>query len=375
VLFKDVIGQYDVKKVMAANIKSGRVSHAQLFAGNKGSGGLPLAVAYARYVLCSDRQEQDACGLCPSCLKINNLSHPDLHFSFPYPLKESNSTSNSFLSEWRTQFLTEPYFDMTHWQQRLDEGTKKPIIPVAEGESIMHKMSLKSYEGGFKILIIWLPELMNVATANKLLKLLEEPPPKTLFIMVSNELDNLLTTIISRVQILKLESLNQQQISDYLVEKYGASVDVADEIANLSERDLNEAIHLFNNSEGGGVMITHFIEWMRLCYQRDAVRAVEWVDKITKDMGREDQKNFLRYCLHMFRQCIVGNYTKGELMVLTKEQRDFLVKFAPFINAQNIIPLYEALEESIYFIDRNGSSKLVLLDVTLKVFAQIKKVT
>jgi DNA polymerase III subunit delta' len=374
-LFKEVIGQDMVKEVMASNIKSGRVSHAQLFAGNKGAGGVPLAVAYARYVLCVNRQEQDACGTCPSCLKINNLSHPDLHFSFPYPLIESNITSDTFLTEWRTQFLSEPYFDMTHWLQRLDEGTKKPIIPVAEGESIMHKMSLKSYEGGYKILILWLPELMNVATANKLLKLFEEPPPKTLFLLVSNEIDNLLTTIVSRVQILKLDALSNQQIANYLISKYGASKDVAEEMANLSERDLNEAIHLFSNSEGGGIMIAHFIEWMRLCYQRDAVRAVEWVDKITKEMGREDQKNFLRYCLHMFRQCIVGNYTQGELMILTKEQREFIVKFAPFINANNIVPLFESLEESIYFIDRNGSSKLVLLDVTLKVFAQIKKVT
>jgi DNA polymerase-3 subunit delta' len=374
-LFSEVIGQDEVKNVMASNVKIGRISHAQLFVGNKGAGGLPLAIAYARYVLCGNRLEHDACGTCPSCLKINNLSHPDLHFSFPFPLTENKVTSDTFLSEWRTQLLTEPYFDLTHWQKRLDAGAKKPIIPVAEGESIIHKMSLKSYEGGYKILIIWLPELMNVSTSNKLLKLLEEPPPNTLFLMVSHELDNLLTTIVSRVQIFKLAALSQTQIAQYLSSKYNAVSDVAEEIAHLSEGDLNEAIHLFEDSEGGGVMITHFIEWMRLCYQRDAVKAVEWVDKITKDLGREDQKNFLRYCLHMFRQCIVGNYTNGELVILTNEQRDFLVKFAPYINATNILPLVEAIEESIYFIDRNGSSKLVLLDVTLKVFAQIKKVT
>ncbi len=374
-LFKEVIGQDEVKKSLITNVKKGRISHAQLFVCGRGDGGIPLAIAYAQYILCENRGDEDACGVCPSCLKIKHLSHPDLHFSFPFILSEPKVNSDRFLPDWRVQILKEPYFDIDIWNEAMDAGTKKPIINVEEAINITHKIGLKSFEGGYKILILWMPELMNVQTANKLLKLLEEPPVKTLFLFVTHSQEQLLTTIQSRMQVVKLSMLSIDDICNYLVQTYSIEQDVAHELALLSERDLTYALQLYRNNEGGGVMINTFIEWMRLCYKRDAVEAVNWVDKICKELSREEQKNFLLYCLQMFRQCIIGHYSKGDLIMSTKEQKAFLAKFAPFINAQNIVPLHECIEEAFYHLDRNGNNKLIFLDVTLKVFAQIKKVT
>jgi len=367
VLFKEVIGQEEVKKSLITNVKKGRISHAQLFVSGKGTGGIPMAIAYAQYILCENRSDNDSCGECPSCKKIKQLSHPDVHFSYPFILSESKVNSDRFISDWRIQVLKEPYFDIDVWNEAMDAGTKKPIINVEEAINISNKIGLKSFEGGYKILILWMPEMMNPQTANKLLKLLEEPPEKTLFIFVTHSQEQLLTTIQSRMQVVKLKSLSVNEVCDYLINNYQVQEEVAHELALLSELDVTTALQLLKNNEGGGVMINTFIEWMRLSYKRDAVEAVDWVDKITKEFGREEQKNFLLYCLQMFRQCIIGHYSK--------EQKAFLTKFAPFINAQNIVPLHESLEEAIYHLDRNGNSKLVLLDVTLKVFAQIKKVT
>jgi DNA polymerase III subunit delta' len=375
VLFKEVIGQEEVKKSLITNVKKGRISHAQLFVSGKGTGGIPLAIAYAQYILCENRSDNDSCGECPSCKKIKQLSHPDVHFSYPFILSEPKVNSDRFISDWRIQVLKEPYFDLDVWNEAMDAGTKKPIINVEEAINISHKIGLKSFEGGYKILILWMPEMMNPQTANKLLKLLEEPPDKTIFIFVSHNQEQLLTTIQSRMQVVKLQSLSVNEVCDYLIQNYQVQEEVAHELALLSELDVTMALQLLKNNEGGGVMINTFIEWMRLCYKRDAVEAVDWVDKIAKEFGREEQKNFLLYCLQMFRQCIIGHYSKGDLIMSTKEQKAFLTKFAPFINAQNIVPLHESLEEAIYHLDRNGNSKLVLLDVTLKVFAQIKKVT
>ncbi len=372
-LFKDVIGRSELKEHLRHTVQNKRISHAQMFLGKEGNGGIPMALAYARYILCENRTEADACGTCRNCIRMDKLEHPDVHFSFPVQLVSKKvDCSDDVVNSWREMILENPYFSTGDWYDKQLGNKKQGTIGTKEAESIVKKLSLKSFEGNYKILIMWLPELMNISASNKLLKIIEEPPAKTLFLLVSENSDRIITTILSRTQLVKVLPAKEDEIAQYLADRYEISIEEATNFAHLAERNVAEAIHLIKHSESSSFNIENFVQWMRICYKRDVAETINWVDGIAK-AGREDQKSFLKYCLQMFRNAIVGHYTGGETVTLTAEQSAFLKKFAPFINHNNIVPLSEAIEEAHYHIERNANPKIMFLDVSLKIFLQLKK--
>ena len=372
-LFKDVIGREELKGHLRHTVQTKRISHAQMFLGKEGSGGLSMALAYARYILCENKTDEDACGTCRNCVRMSKLEHPDVHFSYPVQLVSKKvDCSDDVLDKWRELILENPYFSTDDWYDKQLGNNKQGTIGTKEAESIVKKLSLKSFEGGYKILIMWLPELMNISASNKLLKIIEEPPANTLFILVSENADRIISTILSRTQLVKILPAKEDEIAQYLSDQYELSFEEAKNYAHLAERNVAEAVHLIKHSSSSNFNIENFVHWMRLCYKRDVPETIDWVDKIAK-AGREDQKSFLRFCLQMFRNAIVGHYTGGETVTLTSEQSAFLKKFAPFINHNNIVPMSEAIEEAHYHIERNANPRILFLDVSLKIFLQLKK--
>ena len=372
-LFKDVIGRQDLKEHLMQTIQKKRISHAQLFVGNEGSGNLPMALAYVSYLFCENKTETDACGTCRNCTRMNKLEHPDVHFSFPIQLKGSDVfLSDHMIAEWRKINQENPYFGLNDWYQAGEGSNKQGNISVKEADSVSQKLALKSFEGGYKVLIMWLPELMKAPASNKLLKIIEEPPPKTLFLLVSESTDNIISTILSRTQIVKVLPPKEAEISKYLIDNHQLEKEQADNFAHLSDRNVAQALHLMKNLGSASFNIDNFVQWMRMCYKRDVPTTIDWVDSIAKS-NREEQKSFLRFCLQMFRQSIVGHYTNGDTVVLTAEQAKFLSKFAPFINHNNIVLLSEAIDEAHYHIERNANPKILFMDLSLKIFLQLKK--
>ena len=372
--FKNVIAHEAEIKHLIHTVQENRISHAQMFLGSSGSGSLPLAIAYAQYILCQNQQENDSCGECASCAKIQKHNHPDLHFSFPVQLSREKhvDSSDNVLGEWREILDENPYFGLDDWNVKLGNENKQGLIGVKESQNIVSKISLKSFEGGYKILIMWLPELMNGPASNKLLKFIEEPPDKTVFLLVAEDQEQIITTIRSRTQIVKLPRLKEKEIATYLEIEKGIPEKDSIIIAHLAEGDVGKAIHLISEQTEANFNFENFVNWMRLCYQRNIAKSIDWVDLIAAS-GRENQKSFLFFCLNMFRQCIIGHYTGSELVVLTDEQNAFLSKFSPFINSKNIVGLTEAFNEAYYHIERNANAKILFLDLSIKTFSLLQK--
>lgn len=367
-LFRDVIGHDNIKARLIQSAQENRISHAQLFHGPHGSGNFGLALAFARYLSCPNRTDTDSCGMCPTCKKFNSLQHPDLHFSFPHLSRKNNKTATSedYLEEWRRMVTEFGYFDFGHWQQQLNSENKQLTIGVAEAEKIVHKFSLTSYEGGFKFLILWMPELMNIACANKLLKTIEEPPPNSLFLLVSHQPEQVISTILSRTQMTKVPALSDEAMASAVITHLGvAKPEMAEEIANVSDGNYFKAYTLAKRSSENP-MSERFMDWMRKCYQLDVAQLVTFSDALHSD-GRETIKEFLEYALHMVRQCIVMNYAGDQLSRFTRAERAFAQRFAPFINDKNVIELTGQIERAHYDVGRNTYAKLTLLDLSLQV--------
>jgi len=372
--FKNIIAHEAEKKHLIHTVQENRISHAQMFLGPSGSGTVPMAIAYAQYILCQNKQENDSCGACASCAKIQKHNHPDLHFSFPIHLSKEKHVyiSDNVLGVWREILDENPYFGIEDWNLKLGNENKQGVIGKEESQKIISKLSLKSFEGGYKILIMWLPELMNGQASNKLLKFIEEPPHKTVFLLVAEDQEQIIATIRSRTQIVKLPRLKEKAIASYLETEKEISANDSVIIAHLAEGDVGKAIHLITEQTEANFNFENFVNWMRLCYQRNIAKSIDWVDLIAV-VGRENQKSFLKFCLNMFRQCIVGHYAGNELVVLTDEQNTFLSKFSPFINSKNIVGLTEAFNEAYYHIERNASAKILFLDLSLKTFSLLQK--
>lgn len=369
-LFSEVIGQQAVKNRLIRSVNENRVSHAQLFLGIEGNGSLSLAVAYAQFILCTNKNENDSCGTCPSCQKVSKLTHPDLHFSFPVVAAEADE-SVDVVKQFRTCFLENPYMDLKHWTEFHAEENKSPIIATKEAGSILNRLSLKSFEGGYKIMVIWLAEYMNASTANKLLKILEEPPEFTVFILVCENSEGLLPTILSRTQLIKIPRLKVEDIHHYLTNQLGTNADVATTVASVSEGNAWEARRLLNQNQDEFGNLAQFRRWMQICYKNNVIEMLEWVDEISK-AGRENQKSFLLYGLQIYRQCIMLHYSKGELVNLIGEEREFMQKFSPFIMGLNISQLNEEFSKAHYHIERNGSSKLIFFNLSMKLMRLLK---
>ncbi len=368
--FSEIVGQDSVVQKLTGSVNGGRISHAQLFYAKEGAGALSLALAYIQFIACENKTENDSCGQCNSCKKISNYSHPDLHFAFPIISGAKIIDSDSFIAEWRELIHETPYFGFNDWKEKIGAEKKQLNIPVKESDRISKKLSLKSYEGGYKFMVIWLAEYMKAPTANKLLKLIEEPPKKTLIILVTNNFENIISTILSRTQLVKLNIPKDEEVASFLVRNYTVSQESAADAARLADGDVAHAIHLAKNENPDANNLEIFTNLMRFAYKKDIVGAINWSDKL-HTLGREDLKQFLTYSMHMVRQCIIGNYAGVEVRKLNDSENVFAAKFAPYINHSNVIQVYEELSRAESDISRNGYAKIILLDMGIALFRLI----
>lgn len=365
--FKDIIGQEEAKERLIQNVKEGKIAHAQLFCGGEGIGKLPLAIAYARYLSCQNPNDEDACGKCPNCVKFDKLAHPDLHFVFPVVKKKSSkeTVSDDYLPEWRELLKGTPYFNLPMWLQAMGTENQQALIYVKESDEIIRKLSLKSSQGGYKIMIIWMPEKMNTECSNKLLKLLEEPPAQTLFLLVSEEPDALLTTIQSRTQRIQLHGIREEAIATQLVQRYGVQQEDAVHIAHLSAGNFLKALEAIHLNEDSKQFFELFVNLMRLAYQRKIREMKQWSETLAA-MGREKQKNFLNYSQQMLRENFIYNFRDSSLVYMNAEERNFSSRFAPFVNEKNVIGIMNELSEAQRHIEQNVNAKMVFFDFALK---------
>lgn len=365
--FKDIIGQETVKQRLRLEVREGRVPHAQLFAGPEGTGALPLAIAYARFLLCTRRGEEDACGTCPSCVKLNKLAHPDLHFVFPVVKRKGggDTVSDDYIREWRELAISTSYFGMNHWLDAMGAENQQAQIFVKESDELVRKLSLKSSEGGYKVVIIWLPEKMKVECANKLLKLLEEPPAQTVFLLVSEEPDRILPTILSRTQRINVPRLEDAEIAEALKVRFGLQDTDAAETARLAEGSYLQALEIIHLSEDTQLFFGLFVSLMRLAYQRKVKEMREWSDTVAA-MGRERQKDFLTYCQRIVRESFVSNFHRKEMNYMNREEENFTIRFAPFINERNVMGITDELAEAQTHIEQNVNPRMVFFDFALK---------
>lgn len=372
-LFKDVLGLEHIKKHLVTTADSGRVAHAQLFIGPEGSGTLPMAIAYAQYLLCANKGGENE-GENPVCnAKCSSLTHPDLHFAFPVSNSDkvkSHAVSDHYIQDWR-QFVNEqPYGNLFDWYRLIGIEKKQGQIGVDEAQDVVKKLSLKSYEGGFKILVIWMAEKMNISAANKLLKLIEEPPEKTVLILIAEEEEQIINTILSRCQILHFPPLAQSDISAELI-KRGAGENEGVSIAHEAHGNFNKALDLLNKDSEDLVFERWFVQWVRSAFKAKGNKAaiqelILWSDEVAKT-GREVQKQFLSYCLTMMRQALLLNYKANSLVYAKMHLEGFdLNKFAPFVHENNILDIVEELEKAIFHVERNGNSKIIFTDLSIK---------
>lgn len=381
-LFKDIIGQEATKEQLRRSVREGRIPHAQLFTGISGIGKLQLALAYAQYLNCPNRTDTDSCGVCPTCLQWEKLQHPDLHFVFP--IVGSDETCDSFLESWREIILTKHYFDLEDWHKALGVETKQSMIYEKESGEILRKLSLKPYGNGYKVMIIWQPEKMNTTTANKLLKLLEEPPAQTVFLLVSEHPEQLLATIQSRVQTIRVPRLETETIAEILCRK-GIESEKAHDIARIANGSYLAALKKADETEENQQELRDFKALFRNAYtvgvMRDAKKKYEslkqlrqWsLDMADSKVGREKQKHFLQYAQQQVRENYIRNIGQPELNYQMSAERDFSVKFAPFIHSGNVEAIMNQLDLAERQIEQNGNAKVIFFDLCLQMIVLIKR--
>jgi len=370
--FSDVVGHYKIKQLLVDEAQHNRISHAQMFLGPSGIGKLPLAIAFSQYLLCDNPSKLDSCGTCPSCTKVQHNVHPDLHFVFPVVNSKGVKSADDRRKDWNKFLEQNTYFDLTDWLQFTDEMGKSPQIGVEESRHILQKLSLKSFSDKYKIMILWLPEKMNIAAANKLLKVLEEPPEQTLFFLICDSVESILPTIISRTQIIKFQSLVNDEIINYLKTYYQIDDANAQTISNLSQGSLVEAIKMIKGDKAQHIYFELFVSLMRAAYTIDALKLIEVAESLAAQ-DKENQKNFLLYGLHIFRESLMTNYLAEDSKNLRIEEINFLQKFARFINNQNVTLLTNEFNQSYYHLERNANPKILFTDLVIKLTKMIKK--
>lgn len=372
--FKEVIGQNSIKQRLIQSVNEQRVSHAQLFAGPAGSGKLALAIAYAQYVACTNRQPNDSCGECPSCKKFKKLIHPDLHFVFPVikTPKFKEPVSDNFLDDWRMMIARNPYFNVDQWFGQIGVENAQGLIYSHQSEEIIRKLNLKSYESEYKVMIIWLPEKMHVACANKLLKMIEEPPAKTLFVLITENEEDIISTIRSRCQMITVPPIDPASVEAALSampESVGHDIR---NVVHLAKGNFNKALDLFQPDEQTLFNLERFKELMRYSYGRKFLDLFKWADQVA-GIGREKQKSLLNYFLDILRENFVYNLKNPNLTFMNTSEEEFSKRFSPFINERNILELTEVFELAFAHIGMNGNPRIVFTDVAFKITKLIRK--
>ena len=379
--FSEILGQEHIKSHLTKSADLGRIPHAQLFVGPEGSGTLPMAIAYAQYILCSNANGENG-GQNESCnIKFDKLSHPDLHFVYPTVSTEDVKTkpkSIDFIGDWRNFVSHNPYGSLFDWYTVLGVNNKQGEIRVDDAQEILKSLALKSYEGGYKIMIVWMADKMNIAASNKLLKLLEEPPEKTIFILISEQEEDIIQTIRSRCQVLHFGGLPERSIAEALVANKQIEPQQAAIIAHQAQGNYNKALHLAQNEEDEHPFDEWFVTWVRAAFQAKGNASaiqdlIQWSEQIA-GLGRETQKKFLEFCIEMFRQALLLNYESPSLVYLKPKVEKFkLANFAPFVTGNNIHDIFKELSDAMYHIERNGNAKIILTDLSIKLTRLIHK--
>ncbi len=363
--FHQIPGQEEVKRSLVKSVKEGRISHAQMFLGPEGSGKLALALAYSQYISCTDRQENESCGKCPSCIKYHKFVHPDLHFLYPTMASANESMTDKFLGAWREELNENVFMDQNHWYGKIGLETKQGIISARDSDQVILKLSLKSYESEYKVIIIWLPEKMNATAANKLLKIIEEPPAGTIFILVTESADELLATIRSRTQMIKVPRLKDEEIAEALV-KLGVNNELIPDAVHVANGNFNKALTATRSDEQNKYNFEKFVSLMRLCFKREYKEILDLTNELGS-RGRENQKLFLTNSSRLIRENFMVNLKRNELTHMTAYEKDFSIKFSAFINMKNAPRLYEEFNMAYNHIAANGFAKIVLFDLSLKI--------
>lgn len=366
--FADLPINDEIKKQLIEAAKAGRIPHAQLFLGDEGMGGLSLALAYAQFINCENPRSDDSCGQCKSCKKFEHLTHPDLHFVFPVikAPKISKPFSSDFLNQWREFVLSSKFHSLNDWLSKLGASDAQPSIYAHEAEQIVQTLSYKTFEGKYKIMIIWLPEMMNISAANKILKILEEPPQNTVFLLVSHNSENILPTILSRTQIIKLKPLDKENLYRALREEFPDidekliqnAISVADGNFITAKNYILKTI----NTTGKDINFDLFVRFMRIAYAANALDMINLAEEIA-NLGKEQQKNFLQYSLNLLRNSLITKFSLDTISGLTEDERNFISKFNKFINHNNLEKFNFEFSKAIDDIERNAYSRIVFLDL------------
>ena len=372
--FSEVAGHAGLKQQLVQSVAEERVPHAQLFHGPQGSGSLALALAYATYLSCQESRDGDSCGRCPSCLKYDRLVHPDLHFVFPVFTTRSvkkDPVSDDFIAEWRSALLESPYMTPHQWYNYIGMENKQGSIIKRESEEIMKKLHLKSYESDFKVMIIWMPEKMNLTASNKLLKLIEEPPPMTIFLLVPEDTGPMLPTILSRTQLIRVPRIGEEDLLKALKEKHSVAEEILQGAVKIAEGNYVKAEEYLLTSEESAYQLELFIRIMRLSYSREFQQIFDWVEELS-GLGRERQKSFLAYAMRMIRENYLLNKEQKGLVRMTSNESDFSKKFFPYINDRNVPDMVQELNEASIHIEANAYARIVFLDFALKLVKLIR---
>jgi len=373
--FRQVVGQQEIKERLIKSVKEGRISHAQLFLGPEGSGNMAMAIAYAQYICCENRNDNDSCGTCPSCRKYEKLEHPDLHFVYPVATTKAvtkDPISDDFIKLWREIVLQNSYLSETMWYDQIGMENKQGQIGKSESEIIIRKLSMKSYEADYKVMIIWLPEKMNITCANKLLKMIEEPPAKTLFFLVAQNSELIIQTILSRTQLVKFPKIDSESMAEGVKLHYNLNDGDVEDVIHLANGSFLRASQIIGEDEDNRFNYEQFVALMRLSYSRKIIDLIRWAEKMAT-IGREKQKNFLSYALRLVRENFVMNYQHPEMIFMTRQENQFSEKFSPFIQEWNIHAITEELNKAYMHVERNGNGKVILLDFALKLVKLIRK--
>ncbi len=377
--FKDIIGQQQVKARLLATVRENRIAHTQLFLGPEGSGALALALAYAQYINCTNKQGDDSCGVCPSCVKYQKFAHPDLHFIFPTAINgrvKKNPQASLFYDEWH-EFLTEHngYITQGAWYEKLGIGNKQGTIYARDANEMIKLLNYKTYESPYKVVLLFQAERLHPAASNKLLKSLEEPPPNTLILLVAERYELIIPTVRSRAQLVKIPPIDSENIQTALLEKFPETLDAgkASTLAALSYGSWNKAVDLMNDSEDSAYNFIKFREWMRLCFRGTDYLAINDLVQELARLGREKQKKFLSYGLQVIHQSLFVNEKLTGKVAAKPDEKEYLQKFAPYVNPANRQEMYELLNEAIYHVERNAHPGILFADLSFRMADLMQK--
>ncbi len=372
--FSDISGYESLKAQLIQSVVSDQIAHAQLFLGPQGGPNLALALAFSTFINCQNRTPEDSCGECDACRKNAKLVHPDVHFAFPVSatkkIKAKDVISIKFLSEWRNFVIQDPYNTAGGWNSYFGGENKQLNISRQESREIIKNLSLKPFEGLYKIMIIWLPEYMHPAAANALLKILEEPPRNTLFLLVSNDESKLLSTILSRTQIVHIRPFSDKEIKELLINQHFIEEDKAGQIAHLVDGNINEALRLAREVEDDSHKM--FRDWMRLCYMGDLMELTKWTEKFNA-MTKVAQQTLFHYGLSMMREALIVGNDELDLSRLMGEEFEFVKNFSKILSFESVEKISNILNEAFYHVERNAHSKILFLSVSLKIVEIFQK--